>query len=519
MNQVVCRLNSATARQILSSLNPTVNFQAGDINRIPLLPIERASDIVATLESAFTQHESHREPSVEYKSPGPSPWKHAQEWAQIAVDRPEGAPLPAYAEILEPPPATDPLSYALGLALGRFPSENTLPAGILFLDLGSEQDSLNDPAAAPLLNAWAIHASEIAPRRSLKEYLAHDFFKDVHRPMYENRPIHWPLSSASRSFVAWINIHRWTGQTLRILLADHLWPALARVEGELADLRVARDGADKKAAREAERVYDKRQKAREELTAFIADVAQCADRGPLPTDAKCPKVEVEARYTPVLDDGVMINSAALWKLLEPQWKDPKKWWKELASAEGKKDYDWSQLARCYFPRRVNEKCKSDPSLGVAHGCFWRYHPGRAWAWELRLQEEIGGDFRIEEADDGACRAHYLREQAPEAIAAIEKEALRRGGRGKDRRPVGEMRILEVGLWVHPVEIWAMELRVAEKQGADFCLRAPDEMEARSIWVAAHREAVTDRSVMVAGLRPLAGLYDAVEEEIEGGEEE
>jgi hypothetical protein len=50
-----------------------------------------------------------------------------------------------------------------------------------------------------------------------------------------------------------------------------------------------------------------------------------------------------------LDDGVMINSAALWPLLKPQWKDPEKWWKQLCLAEGKKDYDWAHLARRYFP--------------------------------------------------------------------------------------------------------------------------------------------------------------------------
>ena len=59
-----------------------------------------------------------------------------------------------------------------------------------------------------------------------------------------------------------------------------------------------------------------------------------------------------------MDDGVIINSAALWPLLAPQWKDPKKWWKELAAAEGKKDYDWSHLAARYFPKRVDAKCQS-----------------------------------------------------------------------------------------------------------------------------------------------------------------
>ena len=41
----------------------------------------------------------------------------------------------------------------------------------------------------------------------------------------------------------------------------------------------------------------------------------------------------------------MINSAALWPLLEPQWKDPKKWWKELCAAKGKKDYDKRQTLK------------------------------------------------------------------------------------------------------------------------------------------------------------------------------
>jgi hypothetical protein len=98
-----------------------------------------------------------------------------------------------------------------------------------------------------------------------------------------------------------------------------------------------------------------------------------------------------------LDDGVMINSAALWPLLEPQWKDPKKWWKELCTAEGRKDYDWAHLAARYFPSRVDEKCRKDPSLGVAHHCFWKYHPEKAHAWELRLQHEIKPDFTIDEA--------------------------------------------------------------------------------------------------------------------------
>ncbi len=422
--QMVCAMNSLRSRSILQSLNPSISFQVGDVNRLPLIPVDDAEIIFDSLKMCFLAHEFHREASVEFSSPGPSPWRHVQEWAQQAVDRAEGVPLPDYIEELDPEPPTDHLSFALGVAIGRFaPVDNkgqpttsnqpgildptsadlshALPAGILFLDGSLEdndhRDDLGQVAAAPLHQAWSRYGSTIAPSRSLRDWLRLDFFKDVHKGMYENRPIHWPLSSSGKTFVAWVNIHRMDDRTLKVLLADHLIPARSRIDGELDDLRQVRDSDHRKAAREADSRIGKLSRWREELQAFIAAVEHCADHGAPPTDGRCPAREQDAVYAPDLDDGVMINSAALWTLLEPQWKDPKKWWKELASAQGKKDYDWAHLAMRYWPSRVDEKCQADPSLAVAHGCFWRYHPERSWAWELRLQQEIAPYFRIEEA--------------------------------------------------------------------------------------------------------------------------
>lgn len=374
-------------------------------------------------------------------------------------------------------------------------------------------------------------------KRSLREWLALDLFKGVHKGMYENRPIHWPLSSSGKTFVAWVDIHRMGPGTLRVLLADHLVPALARLDGELADLRAARDGADKTAARKAERRLDQVREARDELQDFLSAVEACADQGPPPTDPRCPPREQDAPYAPDLDDGVMVNSAALWPLLDPQWKDPKKWWKELATAQGRKDYDWSHLAMRYWPTRVDAKGQDDPSLGVAHGCFWRYHPARAWAWELRLQDEIGPDFRIVEPPyrpggrdlgdpgDGPHRAAFLRERTEEALAAVEKEAVRRMGRGKDREVVREVRLLETGLWsARASALWDLELRLSEKQGAELRVLAPDEPEARAAFEAAHPERVRERAERLARLSPPA-LFDepdrddAVEEVAEPADED
>ena len=37
----------------------------------------------------------------------------------------------------------------------------------------------------------------------------------------------------------------------------------------------------------------------------------------------------------------MANSAALWELVLPLWKDLKKWWGSLSKPVGKKDLNWS----------------------------------------------------------------------------------------------------------------------------------------------------------------------------------
>lgn len=519
VDSATCLLNSGKSVSIICDLNQGTDFQVGDVNRLPVLEDKKSDEIFKILDGDFAVGESRREPSLEYLFPGPSAWRYAQAWAQQAVDRPEGTPLPEYIEQLDPEPPTEHLSFALGVALGRFSPideqgrpttsnqpgildpisadlSHALPAGILFLDGSLEEndhrDDLGQAAVAPLHEAWSRYGSAIAPNRSLRDWLRLDFFKDVHKGMYENRPIHWPLSSSGKTFVAWANIHRMDDRTLKVLLADHLIPVRSRIDGELDDLRQVRDSDDRKAAREADSRIGKLGRWREELQEFISAVEQCADHGAPLTDSRCPAREQDAVYAPDLDDGVMINSAALWPLLEPQWKDPKKWWKELASAQGKKDYDWAHLAMRYWPSRVDEKCQNDPSLAVAHGCFWRYHPERAWAWELRLQQEIGPDFHIDEAPyrpggrdlgdqgDAPHRQAWLADHPKEALAAVEKEATRRMGRGDNRQVVNEMQILEPGLWsVIPEEVAAIEQRLSDKQGSLFSLRAPDEAEGRA----------------------------------------
>ncbi|MEH1970122.1 BREX-6 system adenine-specific DNA-methyltransferase PglX [Nostoc sp.] len=435
LSNTVCLMNSYAGRSILAALNPTVNFQVGDVNRLPLFSIESADEILTQLDAAFTEHEAARETSVEFKKPGVSAWNYAQEWAQTAVDRKPGTLLPNYEPIYEEPPPTNFVSYAIGIALGQFSANGegilnqapttALPQGILYLSAYSEKDSLEHPACKPIQETWHEYGSIIAKGTQLRKWLRLSFFKEVHLGMYESRPIYFPLSSPRKNFVAFVSIHRWADNTLQTLLADYLIPELSQLEGELNDLTTARHQGDKKTQAKAEERYSEVQKLHEELKAFIDLVRQCAEQGPPPANAKDIPREVDARFKMDLDDGVMVNSAALWPLLEPQWNQPKKWWSELCNAQGKKDYDWSHLAARYFPKRVDGKCKQDASLAVAHGCFWKYHPAKAYEWELRLQDEISEDFTIEETNSDTLRLAFARENPQLVQEIIEKEEKRR----------------------------------------------------------------------------------------------
>jgi hypothetical protein len=427
----VCLMNSTRARQIIQALNPTIHFENEDVERLPLFPVSDASSIWSRVEEDFSIHEKARETSAEFLHPGPSPWRYAQNWAQWAVDRPSGHPLPAYTSDLDVPESAAFVSFSVGVALGRFGangegirsalSASALPGGVVFIS-AEGSDSLAHSASQCILEAWRGHGDAVGEGDDLQTYLRTGFFA-YHKRLYESRPIYFPLSSAKKSFVAFVSIHRWQDDTLNILLADHLTPARRRFEGELDDLRTARTAGSNR--RQAERRFTEVQRLLEELVDFIAKVTEIAEQGAPPPDAATPKREVDARYAMDLDDGVMVNSAALWPLLEPQWKEPKKWWKELASAHGKKDYDWSHLAARYFPSRVQAKCHEDPSLAVAHKCFWALHPAKAYAWELRLQDEIRPDFTIDEPDSDAARALFLADHAREAAEIRANEDKRR----------------------------------------------------------------------------------------------
>jgi hypothetical protein len=345
--QTLCLLNAQRSKYVLESLNPGIGFEVGDVSRLPIEEVASADQIVRALEEQFTSEEGARETSFEFRRPAGSAWAEAQRWAQSAVDQASRTDVPTFQSLTVEASPIDEASFAVGVAAGRFgaggqgvlegPGHGSLPSGILFISPGG-RDVFDGGSFPGLQNARFF---EGAP---LGEWLQSKFWAH-HLERYESRPIYFPLSSSKRSFVAYVSIHSWTPSTLTKLLTDHLIPERKTLEGSLADLRAARAAADKKSRGENDRLFAQQSKWLAELEDFIAKVTQCAEKGP-PSEPGTPPREVDAPYVMDLDDGVMVNAAALWPLLEPMWKDPKKWWKELATAKGRKDYDWSHLAAC-----------------------------------------------------------------------------------------------------------------------------------------------------------------------------
>ena len=75
---------------------------------------------------------------------------------------------------------------------------------------------------------------------------------------------------------------------------------------------------------------------------------------------------------------------------------------------------------------MDAKCQVDPSLAVAHGVFWKYHPEKAAQWELRLQSpaELGPDFRLDEPGSDEYRAAFVAE-FPERVEQLRVAEMQR----------------------------------------------------------------------------------------------
>lgn len=223
--------------------------------------------------------------------------------------------------------------------------------GILVDDENHPEDIIarvEDALKAILNDRWEAiehEACKLLGVKTLRDYFRRPsgFFADHLKRYSKSRrqaPIYWPLSTAKGSYTLWIYYHRLTDQTLHTALADFVDPKLKSVRAEISALRESGTHRDR-----LEELLD----LEKELADFHTEIERI----------------IKLPWKPNLNDGVLITASPLWKLFRlPKWqKDLKACWEKLE----KGDYDWAHLAYSIWPKRVEEVCKKDRAIAIAHG--------------------------------------------------------------------------------------------------------------------------------------------------------
>lgn len=260
----------------------------------------------------------------------------------------------------QPPPDPEPFDPLPKRSPGMVPEGDPVfrPGSGIFVDDPGHADDLTT-CVRSVLERVSIPAPD-----NLRQWLAKDFFP-LHIRMYSKSrrkaPIYWQLSTPSGSYSVWVYIHAFTRDTLFRVQNDYIAPKL---EHELRRLESMRSGVSTTAKAAEHKALAVQEAFVQELKDLLAELRL-----------------VTPLWEPELDDGVVINSAPLWRLF-PQ---NKAWQKELRSiwsslCAGK--FDWSHMAMHLWPDRVVPKCANDRSLAIAHGLediFWAEGADGKWA--------------------------------------------------------------------------------------------------------------------------------------------
>lgn len=276
--------------------------------------------------------------------------------------------LPADPEPFDALPARSPamLVGAAGQPLTSAPIRYplALPVGGVLVDDPGQPDDLTAAVRAVFQVVfgdaaharWEEAAALLDPRgQDLRNWLARGFFEhhiQRYSRSFRRAPIFWQLGTRSSRYTVWLYAHRMSRDSLFQVQSDLVAPRLAREEGQRAHLREAAGPRPTSAQRKelaAQEVFV------EELRMMHEEFGRVA-----------------ALWQPDLDDGIVLTTAPLWRLV-PQHKT---WQRELktawdALATGK--YDWARIAMHFWPERVLARCQVDLSIAIAHGredVFW-----------------------------------------------------------------------------------------------------------------------------------------------------
>jgi hypothetical protein len=264
--------------------------------------------------------------------------------------------------------------------------------------LGSQTDAI-----------WQEAAELLDPKgHDLRNWLRSAFFEHHLRRHSKSRrraPILWQLGIPSARYSIWLYAHRLTRDSLFALNRDIVAAKLALEEGRLTSLR-QEAGPNPTAKQRAE--IAAQEAFVEELRIMAEEVRRVA---PL--------------WNPDLDDGIVLVSAPLWRLVpihKPWQKELKSRWDDLVAGK----YDWAHMAMHLWPERVVPKCATDRSLAIAHGledAFWV--EGADGKWTKRSQPTHSVDQLVAERTKPAVKAalaDLLAAPAPAGVGGRRRKA-------------------------------------------------------------------------------------------------
>jgi len=191
---------------------------------------------------------------------------------------------------------------------------------------------------------------DILSEDRLEDYLTNpNRFFDDHKSQYSKSrrraPIYWPLQTPSREYTLWVYYPDLDAQTLYTCVNDYITPKLENeVRPDLQRLR--------------EKVQSGMTEARDELSRLETLEQELEEmREELLRVAELP-------YEPNQNDGVELTAAPLHNLFQhTSWSDRLEgYWEELQAGE----YDWAHIAYSIWPDRVEDVCREDKSIAIAH---------------------------------------------------------------------------------------------------------------------------------------------------------
>ena len=139
--------------------------------------------------------------------------------------------------------------------------------------------------------------------KDIRKYFCTDFYKD-HLQTYKKRPIYWQVQSPKKGFACLIYLHRYTKDTLNLVLNNYFRPYLQKLEARLAQL-----GLDQLNDDLPTRERTAARKEAEKITKVLKECQAWEQDALLPLAQQ--RIELD------LDDGVKVNYLKLQDVMAP----------------------------------------------------------------------------------------------------------------------------------------------------------------------------------------------------------